>query len=311
MWADIKCLPVNGLPHDIDGLTKYQLPFKTECRMESSKDGRPWAGFMTSRRSGFKGIRRVARCKGSPKCINDECQYLKMFNKENRVNFQNKSGEIICHSCGAAAINIECGASKVWEFDDDRQTVTVYHHGVHTCVAKPLSRLPSEDCDDAESKFRAVKKLGAKAYSSSRIIQAIEEGKTLEDVLGLASDLEPRKVNSIKAKVRESMDSSGHSFDAIGKYKATTDKLDKFLVYQAQNGRLTGGPSYVFKTSKTQLEIALEMDKDSSGSLHTEVCFADGNHKRCPGYITLTLWVRFNLDLHVDFYKCFFKMLNL
>ena len=215
-----------------------------------------------------------------------------MFHKENRVNFQTKCGEVICHSCGAAAVNIECPASKVWEFDESNKTVTVYHHGLHTCVAKPLSNTSKEVSDDAESKFRAVKKLGAKAYSSSQVIQAIEEGKTMDDVLSLASKLEPRRVNRIKDKVKQSMDSSGHSFDAIAKYKATTDKLDKYLVYRAQNGSLSGGPSYVFKTSKTQLKMALEMDKDGGGSLSKKVCFGDGNHKRCPGYITLTLWVR-------------------
>lgn len=87
-----------------------------------------------------------------------------------------------------------------------------------------------------------------------------------------------------------------HSFDALAKYKATTDKLDKFLIYKAQNGGLNGGPSYVFKTSEAQLQMALDMDRDAEGILKHEVCFADGNHKRCLGYITLTLWVRINLQ---------------
>ena len=46
------------------------------------------------------------------------------------------------------------------------------------------------------------------------------------------------------------MNPSGHSFDAIAKYKATTDKLDKFLIYRAQNGHLSCGPSYVFRVVK-------------------------------------------------------------
>ena len=91
---------MDKLPFNIDGLTKYQVPFTKESRMESSKDGRPWAGFMTSKSSGFSGVRRLARCKGSKKCINDECPYLKQFSKQNRVQFQNKSGECVCHSCG-------------------------------------------------------------------------------------------------------------------------------------------------------------------------------------------------------------------
>ena len=137
MWSDVETKTVDKLPFDIDGLVKYQLKFDKERRMESSRDGRTWAGFMTSRRSGFTGTRRLARCKGSYKCINDDCAYLKQYFKRNRVQFQVRSGENICHSCGAPAIHIQCPASKVWEFDDSNGTVVVYHHGVHTCVPMP------------------------------------------------------------------------------------------------------------------------------------------------------------------------------
>ena len=61
--------------------------------MESSGDGRPWAGFMMSQRSGFTGTRRLACCKGSYKCVNDDCAYLKQCFKRNRVQFQVRSGE--------------------------------------------------------------------------------------------------------------------------------------------------------------------------------------------------------------------------
>ena len=44
------------------------------------------------------------------------------------------------------------------------------------------------------------------------------------------------------------------------------------------------------------VKMALDMDRDAEGILKHEVCFADGNHKRCLGYITLTLWVRINLQ---------------
>ena len=130
LWADVECQKVQQLPYDINGLVKFELPFKKEARMKSSKDGRPWAGFMTSRRSGFDGIRRLARCKGSSKCINDDCSYLKQFSKRNRVHFQTKFGESVCHSCGSAAVAVECQVSKVWEFNDEEGVVIIYHHGI-------------------------------------------------------------------------------------------------------------------------------------------------------------------------------------
>ena len=183
----------------------------------------------------------------------------------------------------------------MWEFDDSNGTVVVYHHGVHTCVPNAQRVMSKEIQDDAASKFKAAKKLGPRAYASSEIIQAVEEGKSIDEVLDLAEDVAPEKISRVKDKVKKSMNPMGHSFDALAKYKATTDKLDKFLIYKVQNGGLNGGPSYVFKTSEAQLHMALDMDRDAEGILKHEVCFADGNHKRCPGYITLTLWVRINL----------------
>lgn len=295
MWSNVETKTVDKLPFDIDGLVKYQLKFEKERRMESSRDGRPWAGFMTSRRSGFTGTRRLARCKGSCKCINDDCAYLKQYFKRKRVQFQVRSGENICHSCGAPAIHLQCPASKVWEFDDSNGSVVVYHHGVHTCVPNVQRVMSKEIQDDAASKFKAAKKLGPRAYASSQIIQAVEKGKSIDEVLDLAEDVAPEKISRVKDKVKKSMNPMGHSFDALAKYKATTDKLDKFLIYKAQNGGLNGGPSYVFKTSEAQLQMALDMDRDAESILKHEVCFADGNHKRCHGYITLTLWVRINL----------------
>ncbi len=194
LWADVECQKVQQLPYDINGLVKFELPFKKEARIKPSKDGRPWAGFMTSRRSGFDGIRRLARCKGSSKCMNDDCSYLKQFSKRNRVHFQTKFGESVCHSCGSAAVAVECQASKVWEFNDEEGVVIIYHHGIHTCVPRASSAVSTETLDDATSKFQTIKKLGPMAYASGQLIQAVEEGKSLNEVMTLASDLTPNKV---------------------------------------------------------------------------------------------------------------------
>ena len=48
LWSDVETKTVDKLPFDIDGLAKYHLIFDKERCMESSRDGRPWAGFMTS-----------------------------------------------------------------------------------------------------------------------------------------------------------------------------------------------------------------------------------------------------------------------
>ncbi|KAK3711266.1 hypothetical protein QZH41_007880 [Actinostola sp. cb2023] len=52
-----------------------------------------------------------------------------------------------------------------------------------------------------------------------------------------------------------------------------------------------GMPTYVFKTSKLAVELALQMDKDGEGFMSQEYCFLDAKHDRCRGFKTLTLWV--------------------
>ena len=68
VWSEIPVLKRDTLPNDIDGNVVYELPFDHKNRMASSKDGRRWRRYMSSTRSGFTGIRHLARCSGSYKC---------------------------------------------------------------------------------------------------------------------------------------------------------------------------------------------------------------------------------------------------
>ena len=61
LWQDVDVLDVQQLPYDIDGLVAFRFGFDLKQRMQSSKDGRHWATWVTSNRKGFKGIRRSAR----------------------------------------------------------------------------------------------------------------------------------------------------------------------------------------------------------------------------------------------------------
>ena len=47
----------------------------------------------------------------------------------------------------------------------------------------------------------------------------------------------------------------------------------------------------VFKTSREQLQRAVEMGRDGQGHLKTEPCYVDGKHNRVTGYITISLVV--------------------
>ena len=69
------------------------------------------------------------------------------------------------------------------------------------------------------------------------------------------------------------------------------EKLDDpCLIYKVHNNSLDPSrPSFVFKSSKEQLQIAVDKDRQGSNPLGEEYCHLDGNHKRCAGFKTITL----------------------
>ena len=135
IWENIPIRKTDCLPPDIDGLAAYELPFEKDDPMASSKDGRKWQRFMTSSRANFDGIRRLAQCAGSSVCNNTSCSFRKQWGP----NYSHFTKSNSCKFCGKAAEFVPCQARKIWEFNSDRGTVTVYHYGQHTCpvVVKP------------------------------------------------------------------------------------------------------------------------------------------------------------------------------
>ena len=87
------------------------------------------------------------------------------------------------------------------------------------------------------------------------------------------------------------------SFKNIKSLKDTADKNDIFHIAKMNCREDSGTPSYVFKTSRKSMEIALKMeqkmdsDEHAPNSLSGEYAYFDGMHSRVRGYETLTLWV--------------------
>ena len=111
----------------------YKLSYNASIPALSTSDGRPWNAYFNSKRVGFSGIRKHASCKGSPRCPNAMCWFKQQYGKENKVNFEDRNGMKVCHSCNTDAEDVPCPAVKVWEVSEDKKWVTVYHHNHHTC----------------------------------------------------------------------------------------------------------------------------------------------------------------------------------
>lgn len=280
-------ITVMKVPFDIDGNIVYRLPYNTKEKMKSSLDGRPWKTWVTSSRKGFAGVRRRANCKGSYKCYNIHCSYNKQYNIVNRTQFEKEGEETVCKCCGVRAIHIDCPAVKVWEFPSNSHLVTIMHAGNHTCVA-----IPRQDSSKLETVFNENPDLRPRQAACKLAVNAIKAGKSWEEVIKITDTfINTNKVRNVKQKVRKSMHPSGVNFEAVGQLKSKVDDQDPYYIYRVNDRKLNQQKSYVFKTSRTQANIVLSMDRHREGILNKEYCFMDVKHNRCSGFKTFSVHV--------------------
>ena len=104
---------VDKIPHNIDGLHHYMI----DCREdENSLDWQKryrngtYFHLNSSRRKGFRGIRRIGHCKGNHICLNDECSYYLEKHQRSQHQFKINGGSKFCFSCDCLASKIKCGA---------------------------------------------------------------------------------------------------------------------------------------------------------------------------------------------------------
>lgn len=278
---------MESLPYDIDGLQVYCLSYDKTDKLATTVDGRQWSGYITSRRAGFVGKRFLKSCKGSHRCGNELCGYFRQFNKVNRVQFEKRGSIARCSTCGATAEFVPCHAKKIWKYPEGESKVTVYHYGTHTCV--PIKQAPTTIAEAAKVAFQQSRTLKPERFVNDKLIEAIENEQPLEAIEELADSLVDRNsLKRMKQAAKDKLDPVGHSYDAVMQYKAKVQKVleDPFLIYKVDCEK-----RIVFKTSKEQLELALQMDREGEGHLKVEPCHVDGKHNRVTGYITISLVV--------------------
>ena len=93
-----------------------------------------------------------------------------------------------------------------------------------------------------------------------------------------------------------------HSIDAVATVKKTQEHFDRLHIYEVNNKKMNGQPSYVFKSSTPMAKIALMMDQDHPHKTPFQdvVVFTDGFHSHVKDYITLTLWLHNPVIRHMQ-----------
>ena len=291
LFSGIKRNNVPDLPYNIDGICVYVLPCDPTRIMKSSKDGRPWKPWCTSKRSGHRGVRRRAVCGGSFRCPNGTCKFIGENGFANDVQFIKKEHEKVCFVCEAVAVHVSCEAVKIWEFEESKESVTIYHYGTHHCRAIPVHHnvKTEKELEDAFSKNVTLK---PSEVGSNFLVNALQKGDW-DEVDRIADTVaDSKKLSSLKERAKKaSLSQSGQSFDAVSTFKKFCDTRDPFYIYKMNDEGHNGQMSYVFKCSMVQAKLALSMDREKDGLLKDQYCYADAKHDRCTGFKTLTLWV--------------------
>ena len=287
-WDDCEPILVNQLPYDIDGLCRYVIFCPKEDMMRSSKDGRPWKTWVQSSRKGFFGIRRVARCKGSPTCNVADCPFLRNGSGPNRTQFKRLDGTVVCYTCGSPATPVLCNTSKVLEYDKSQQCLTVMHMGIHTCRAKQ----PKCIRDLLKQVVLQNPRVKAGKLVDDQMVKMMTneqfDWNEIESIARAFSDV--KRVHNVRADIQNQQNPVGQNFEALGLFKSKCDERDRFLVYRINSRQLNGQPSYVFKSSTEMARLAQSMDRDGNGQMKDEYAHVDATHKRCRGFKTVTLW---------------------
>lgn len=69
----------------------------------------------------FVGLRRIASCNGSKRCVNETCSYLVEYGVSNKHHIKNNK----CKHCKSIASKVPCFARKIWEFDEVKNEVSL------------------------------------------------------------------------------------------------------------------------------------------------------------------------------------------
>ena len=288
VWKDAKAEYVEKLPQDINGTRVYVVPYDETNTMRNTSDGRDWKRYMTSKRKGFTGTRRVAQCNGSNICKNDTCPFKQEYNEQNQSEFQKDgNGTLTCIHCGASGTRIERSARKVWEINHSKKETKIYHYGHHTCKTQ---KKQTKNTDEIKRRFKENINLKPEELIRGSVIEALQTGKPWNEVLEVADTMSDRQyVRNQKKIAKSEIRPHGHSFEAVAKLKDSTDKHDVNLIYRCNDGRLNENPTYVFKSSRLKAKIAANMNREKSHFMSEQYAHFDGKADRCKGFTTLCL----------------------
>ena len=133
-------------------------------------------------------------------------------------------------------------------------------------------------------------KLTPSEIQSSFIMASLRKGGDWNEVEKAANRLVDKKwIANEKENIKRETRPYGENFEAVVTFKLYCDNQDELLIHKVNERRGNPDfPSFVFKTSKERMKIALNMDREGEHFMREEYCYFDGKVKRCRKFVTLT-----------------------
>ena len=211
-------------------------------------------------------------------------------------------GDIICGPCGSYVTKIYCGATKQIKFDKIKGEAIVEHEGVHNCNVKPNKRKKQRIID---KQIMPISGFNTPHKTKKAMMHEKMDKKEYKDVLEIAETLSNddlkarisrlRRDSSRPLSARDECEVYSHIQRLKKEFQEQFD--DPNLIYKECCAHETVGEkgSYIFKTSKTSLEMAAKMGgaikaKGEDSQLTEEPAYFDDMHTRVRLYKTLMLW---------------------
>ena len=290
LFSEVTPEQVDHVPGEINGMKIYKIKC-TSANYAAKCQDRRWFQVKTSSRVGFNGIRKIGKCQGSYVCQYSNCSFLSTEGRKNEFNFKYKYKRRVCGTCGVLAEQLPCGAVKMLELNFNTGICTVYHMGEHTCNPKINKKENDEFISEQIKKFPSLTPKNLQVHC---VNEKIEDG----DILGariVGKKLADRnRIRSLRSQLLcTDPNTDVNSLSAVATLKEACDKVDKFYIYEMNDGGMNKENDFVFKTTRLSAEIALMMDQKytPANCLQTEDAYFDGAHSRVMGYISLGLWV--------------------
>ena len=200
----------------------------------------------------------------------------------------------MCSICDTIGHREGCGARKLVEYDEILGVATVYHIANHKCGLQ----LDINKRNSLIKKRIQERNLSgpAKQLSIQEIAKFIEAGSM--DLAAAEAEcwVDRKAIKRQMDKVTPEAGADHNSFDAVGIAKKTTDKRDKYYIYNIGNKNFAdlsdvSATDHVFKSSLNMAEIALQMNKDAlENLLQLENAYFNATHMRVCGFKTFGLW---------------------